>query len=101
VIHQLEGISYHRFKIISQLSFRQPPLWLSYAKAMLPSRISNLLTPKGRHVPSDWSFPLHASGPFGELTQGEWLTPASARKRIRLLHRNPSDCDWYDVHAGI
>jgi FkbM family methyltransferase len=101
LIAGLEEVGYRRFKIISQLSFRQPPLWLCYAKAMLPSRVSNMLTPKDRHVRGEWSFPSHASGPFGELTQGKWLTPASARKRIRLLHRNPSDCDRYDVHAGI
>jgi len=101
VVERLQKLGYDRFKIISQLSFRQPTALLARAKSILPPRIGNWLTPRSDRTEAEWRFPPEASGPFGEDTSGRWHSSASAAALIRLLLRNERDCDWYDIHASL
>ena len=102
---RLRALGYRRFKVISQVTYRQPPLWFALAKAQLPRRLSarfTLIDAKFRkHRSGDgWSFDGDSSGPFGEDTDGKWLNAIQARRLIAAIQKNPDASDWFDIHAA-
>lgn len=102
---RLLSLGYRRFKVISQVTFRQPSRWFAFAKAQLPRRLSVRLTSldaklRKRGVSEGWSFDGDSSGPFGEDTDGKWLEAADARRLIAAVQMNPDASDWFDIHAA-
>jgi FkbM family methyltransferase len=105
LLDRLLGLGYRRFKVISQVTHRQPSNLFLRFKALLHWRVSIRVTRlEGmflRYRPDEhWPFEGHVSGPFGEETNGTWLTGGQARQRIRSIHRNPDISDWFDIHAA-
>jgi FkbM family methyltransferase len=105
LLDRLLDLGYQRFKVISQVTHRQPAGTFLRFKAMLPrsasirvTRVEGMLL---RYRPEeDWPFDGHVSGPFGEETDGNWLEASEARDLIQILHRNPDISDWFDIHAA-
>jgi len=105
-IRRLEKLGYSRFKIISQVTFRQPGKILAWIKAQLPRYASWRITRLQRLImmrrsDGDWTFSDEASGPFGEETGGKWLNSADAIALARLLESNDDFSDWFDIHATV
>ncbi len=107
----LRGLSYTRFKIISQSSFAQPDRRLSALAFSLPPsarnkflRIEKAL--RGVQRQDEWEFPYGSSGPFGERTPGRWKNFDEAAAMWRFLHDLDATSgtrgigDWYDIHAA-
>jgi FkbM family methyltransferase len=106
VILRLRELGYRRFKIVSQLSFRQPSRALAFMKASLHPSLSSRIGAAAVRLTSDrtdgdWRFPPEASGPFGADTRGKWLTAVDATNLVGLLQQNAADSDWYDIHAAV
>jgi hypothetical protein len=101
-IRRLEELGYNGFKIISQLTLREPseltaglkkrlPAW---AQKLVAGAESRLLRHRGA---GRWRFPRRSSGPFGEDTHGEWYT---SKQALELCRRLDGDLfDWCDIHA--
>ena len=52
----------------------------------------------------DWKFPFKSSGPFGEKTDGRWMSAAEISELFRAFYQfelnvplNPYS--WFDFHA--
>jgi len=106
LMDRLEMLGYDRFKVISQVTFQQPGPLLPAIKAMLPGRCSVWLTHlagsmRKHRGDGSWAFRGTSSGPFGEATQGSWLTAREARRLIAVIQRNDDISEWYDVHAAV
>jgi len=105
IMDRLEDLGYDRFKIISQVTYRQAAALLAATKMRMPQRLSlriTLLEQAVRKYRRDehWVFGDESSGPFGEETRGKWLSPQKARSLIAIIRRNRDLSDWYDVHAA-
>ncbi|MEO7276735.1 MAG: FkbM family methyltransferase [Sphingomicrobium sp.] len=100
---RLEALCYSRFKLISQVSFRQPSMTFARVRARLPSSIGARLTAFTRwrrRRETDWIFDGDSSGPFGDATDGQWQTSQEARQLIAIILRNRDISDWFDIHAA-
>jgi FkbM family methyltransferase len=105
IMDRLEDLGYDRFKIISQVTYRQAAALLAATKMRMPQKLSlriTLLEQAVRKYRRDeqWVFGDESSGPFGEDTRGKWLSPQKARSLIAIIRRNRDLSDWYDVHAA-
>ena len=105
IMERLESLGYDRFKVISQVTYRQPGRLLPAIKARLPSFISRRVTLLDKafrkyRADRDWRFGEESSGPFAEMTRGSWLTAGQARKLIVIIQRNIDISEWYDIHAA-
>jgi len=105
LLDRLSSLGYRRFKVISQVTHRQPPNWFLQFKAVVPWRVSLRITRlEGmfrRYRPDgNWAFDGHVSGPFGEETHGSWLTDQQTRRMIEIIQRNRDASDWFDIHAA-
>ena len=107
-VKRLRSLGYKRFKLIgqAQLAFRsdyEPESVINKLRRRLHRKSRNLL--QGRWY-NDWEFQRGSSGPFGEDTDGRWV---SAQKLLEIRSRwqeldtrysSVSDSFWYDVHAA-
>lgn len=105
-IQLLEDLGYTRFKIISQLTLRQPGIGLISFKARLPAWLNlQFLRVESRVMrhrsDGSWRFPRGSSGPFGENTPGEWVSAEEARELIEIINRSEHDVGWHDIHAWL
>ena len=104
-IRRLSEIGYSRFKVISQVSLRQPPPGLLRFKSRLPFGARQLVEKVLLRLPrdrsdGDWRFTAGSSGPFGEETRGEWLSADQASELNRLFELGSGHLDWQDIHAA-
>jgi len=89
MLGMLIDADYNRFKYIQQEDI---------TKVRLPKEAK-----EGEYT--EHLFPRGASGPFGEETQGEWLTAEQVRLEISKVwevasgEKKPGDHGWYDLHA--
>jgi FkbM family methyltransferase len=100
----LHRLGYTRFKIISQLTLRQPPKLLTRLKASMPPlgrrfAIAAEWRLSRRRRDFRWRFPV-GSGPFGEATSGDWLTLKEAFDFLERLRTAEHYADWWDIHAA-
>ena len=106
MMDRLERLGYGRFKVISQVTFRQPGKFLPGFKARLPAALSRRITQLDQALrkyaaDEDWRFGEDSSGPFGENSRGAWLSADEARRRIAIIQRNRDISEWYDLHAAL
>jgi FkbM family methyltransferase len=106
LMSRLDDLGYTRFKLISQVTYRQPSSSWLMLKAALPMKLSARLTSLDgatRRLTSEagWVFEDESSGPFGPDTLGSWLDTGDARRLIGAIQRNRDLSDWYDVHAAV
>jgi FkbM family methyltransferase len=102
-LRHLKGLGYRRFKFITQNDFsalaRRPTL---------KSRLRNHRIGRGirRRLPI-WQFPFGSSGPFGEQTDGAWLSYDELLTTLRWFGEGrsplgpPGAPHWHDVHARL
>jgi FkbM family methyltransferase len=104
LMDRLETLAYSRFKVISQVTFRQPVGPLLALKARLPAAISLRITGIDRRLrrlaDDGWIFGEDSSGPFANDTPGAWLKAPEARRLIASVQCNHDISDWYDLHAA-
>ncbi len=100
-VKYLAGIGYSRFKLISQYMFLfAPPNETASGVPPLKYRLRHKLRNVLRgHWKDPWTFEIHSSGPFGDDTDGNWV---SAEKLLQLFDEwKKLDKEfWYDIHAG-
>jgi len=106
MLDRLKTLGYTRFKLISQVTYRQPSGRLAAIKARLPTSLSKRLTLLDRRLrkycaDEDFVFGEESSGPFGEETRGTWLDAERVRRVIAIIRRNRDLSDWYDIHAAL
>jgi FkbM family methyltransferase len=106
MMDRLEALGYTRFKLISQVTYRQAGKLLPVVKARLPSAMSVRVTRLDKLLrkyrrDAGWKFGEESSGPFAESTRGKWLDTAEARNRVEIIQRNGDLSDWYDIHAAL
>ncbi|HLY17781.1 MAG TPA: FkbM family methyltransferase [Bryobacteraceae bacterium] len=82
---------------------RMAPI-LRHAIASLPRplRPKSEYDPPGVYSPDGYRFTAQSAGPFGELADGPWLSPAAALRRVKALrndYRRAGETLWWDVHA--
>jgi FkbM family methyltransferase len=111
---QLAALGYEGFKIIDQTNQRQFQGEVDRAGPRLARRLFNLWrrlrltgdreeTSRPRH--GEWVFPVGCSGPFGEDTDGTWLSFEQVAYGWQLFlsgrttHGRPSLSLWHDLHA--
>lgn len=101
-IRRMTELGYTGFKIISQLTLRQPKMAALRFKKTLPALAQWLVTGAESRLfrnrsESGWRFPRGSSGPFGEDLPGDWL---SAEQAIALSRGLAGVLyDWCDIHA--
>ncbi len=101
-IRQLQALGYTAFKIVSQLTLREPNLATTRLKTRLPAwgqwLIAGGESRLRRHrADGAWRFPRGSSGPFGEDSPGEWR---SAEHALALSQAVSGErFDWFDIHA--
>jgi FkbM family methyltransferase len=105
LFHRLRSLGYTRFKVISQVTYRQPSSWFAFARAHLPKKLSARLTSldakfRKRRGGDGWCFDGDSSGPFGDDTDGMWLNATGAQRLIAAIQMNPDASDWFDIHAA-
>jgi len=107
-VTRLERLGYRRFKLINQVSkeFRsewEPEPALQRLRLRLRRKFRNVIRGRWRN---DWIFEMNSSGPFGEDTDGSWVSAVRLREilaRWKNLddHNSTSpDSFWFDVHAA-
>lgn len=106
IVDRLEGLGYTRFKLISQVTYRQPSGRLAAIKASIPAVLSKRITLLDGRVrkyrsDGDFIFGEESSGPFGDETRGVWLDAGSLRQLIAIVRGNRDLSDWYDIHAAL
>ena len=105
----LKSVGYHKFKIISQVTFgpTRPALQiaLSYAPGRIRRRIKQLERYVGKRRDGDWTFNFGSSGTFGEHLPGRWLDYDRAVATWRVIYsvyqrsKTGGLGEWYDIHA--
>lgn len=106
ILSRTEALGYTRFKLISQVTYRQPSGVLAAIKAKLPATLSKRITlfdARLRKYRSDAGFVFgeESSGPFAEETRGAWLDLDKVRRLIAIVRQNRDLSDWYDIHAAL
>jgi FkbM family methyltransferase len=105
IMDRLETLAYTKFKVISQVTFRQPVRPLLALKAHLPAamslRITRLDKAFRRLANHGWIFGEDSSGPFADDTPGAWVNASEARRLIASVQSNDDISDWYDLHAAV
>jgi FkbM family methyltransferase len=101
LISHAEAIGYHRFKIISQISFRE----LANERSLY-DRLKHRLT---RYMGYDDPVKIkrgghffaigHSSGPVPWQSDGLWRSGSATRSRLCKAKATNSLLDWYDIHA--
>jgi FkbM family methyltransferase len=106
ILSRIEALGYTRFKVISQVTYRQPSGRLAAIKARLPASLSRRVTLldarlRKHSADGDFVFGEESSGPFAEETRGAWLDAARLRQLVAIIRRNRDLSDWYDIHAAL
>jgi len=104
-VWRLNSLGYKRFKLINQLwkEFRS-----DYEPESMLRQLSRRLQRKSRNVLhgrwyNDWLFEFGSSGPFGEHTDGRWVSARELleiRARWEELNARNGGSFWFDVHAA-
>jgi FkbM family methyltransferase len=104
----LSSVGYSQFKIVSQVTRKQPWPVVFWLQAAMPWRVrtklqtaERLIFGKARH--GSYAFPPNSSGPFGSDLPGRWLSKQEAMTLWRSLHKTANRFgaagDWFDIHA--
>lgn len=103
LIELLTCLGYTRFKIISQVTYRQPNKAFAHVKATMPAPVSRWITAAQslfrKRWDGDWRFLDGCSGPFGDVVPGGWLNSEDAAELSFSLEKNADLSDWWDIHA--
>ena len=123
VFAALHDLGYTRFKIVIQNNhqtlrarpygkyrsfWKRLPLYLRSMRHRFGMPVhtrAQWLPPDPNGVSRKWKFPYGSSGPFGEYTDGEWLTAEQVAalyddfRGSRTEYGNPGTMIWHDVHA--
>ncbi len=87
LLYKMIELGYSSFKFINQATVQN----------------INLPNPAKEGIYIDHIFPHGSSGPFGEETQGDWLSAREVTELIRGYwedpNRDPNIHGWYDLHA--
>jgi FkbM family methyltransferase len=104
LIDHLGTIGYNKFKIVSQVTFRELE-----RVTTLGDRITRRIRHTLRQPPSTSVHRAgrrftaeHSSGPLPELVEGRWRDLDETRARWRTHQRErPTEGGWFDLHASL
>ena len=104
LLDHLVRIGYTRFKLISQVSFRE----LANVEAVgdrIAARLrqlARLSPPRAIRRARRLFKPEHSSGPMPEQSDGRWSGAAEIRRRWLAYQATGSNAGgWFDLHAGL
>lgn len=104
-LEQMRNLGYNAFKCIDQMTFKRATLAQLSGNRRLHS-LRRSLERFGRREQGDWKFTKGlSSGPFGEETDGSWLSFDEMAAEVSVFClRHPDDREWptwFDFHATI
>jgi FkbM family methyltransferase len=104
LIDHLGTIGYNKFKIVSQVSFRELERLVTLGDRIV-RRIRHTLgqPPSSKVRRAGRQFTCeHSSGPLPELVEGRWRDLPETRARWQThLRERPTEGGWFDLHASL
>jgi FkbM family methyltransferase len=104
LMDHLGTIGYNKFKIVSQVSFRELERLTTFGDRLVRRVRHTFRRPPRATVRRGgrWFRLEHSSGPLPELAEGRWRNLAETHERWQTHRRERADeGGWFDLHASL